>query len=367
MKNNKVIEVAIIGFGYRGQYLYKLLNNIPLYRVVAVADVTPLQVDELEVPYYSGENCLGKMLGKHKADLVVVASIWDTHFSYAMQILDNRCNVALEVKGALFNGEYEQIVESAKRNRRKVYFLENTVFDKSIMSVVEMCREGLFGEVLWAKGSYRHDLRDLFFSGDGNHWRAKYYRTRRGDIYPTHSIAPVAKAMEAANKECKFKSGGSFATAAKGASLFSGRDEKCTLGDVVTTIVATNNGGQIVLNHDTTLPRPKYLGYEIQGTKGVWCYERRHLCLDGLTPDEEWSSDEELVEKYKSELWQKYENEAMTYDAHHKGMDYVMLCSVAEDLLGVNSYPITNDDMIAWANITLHSELSIKDDCRVNL
>lgn len=365
MKNRDIIDVAVIGCGYRGQYLLKLLQLNKLYNVVAAADSNKIELEDSALPFYDGENCLGRMLGKHRPDLLVIASIWDTHCGYAVHALESGCNIALEVKGSIYKGEYERIVDAARRNRRKVFFLENTAFDLSVMSIVRMCGEGLFGEVMWARGSYRHDLRNLFFAaGEDEHWRRKYYKERYGDIYPTHSIAPIAMAMNAANGECKFKSIGSFATTAKGASLYSGKEEQCTLGDIVTTVIVTDKGGQIILTHDTTLPRPKSFEYEVQGTRGVWSYERRALCVEGLTEEEQWCSDSEFVEKYKHPLWVKYEGEAAQYDSHHKGMDYVMLCSVAEDLMGLSSYIIHNEQMIAWANISLSSDSSIRDNKR---
>lgn len=365
MKNRGIIDVAVLGCGYRGQYLLKLLHSNKLYNVVAAADSNRVELVDKELPFYDGENCLGRMLGKHHPDLIVIASVWDTHYAYAMHALNSGCNVALEVKGALYEGEYEQIVDAARRNRRRVFFLENTAFDLSVMSVVRMCGEGLLGEVLWARGAYRHDLRDLFFSQSENeHWRKKYYQERYGDIYPTHSIAPVIMAMNAANGECKFKSIGSFATGAVGASLFSGKDEKCTLGDIVTTVIVTDRGGQIILTHDTTLPRPKSFEYEVQGSLGVWSYERRALCIEGVGEAGEWCSDAEFVERYKDSLWVKYGVEAMEHDAHHSGMDYVMLCSVAEDLTAKSTYPISDEQMVAWANISLFSHNSIRDNKR---
>lgn len=364
---NKKIEVGVIGCGYRGKYLLKLLSAIDMYDIVAAADIVDVELEGMEhLQFYSGDNCLDELLSRHKLDLLVVASIWDTHSNYAITALQAGCNVALEVKGALFEGEYEAILDQANQSGKRVYFLENTVFDKAVMSVVNMCKEGVFGDVVWAKGSYRHDLRDLFFAKGDNHWRAKYYKEIGGDLYPTHSVAPVSLAM-GVNRGVGIRSIGSFSTAAKGVQLYNEEHTDCVVGDVVTTLITTDSGGVITLTHDTTLPRPKSLEYEIQGTRGVWRYEGRVLCIEGVTEVEKWVSDADLVEEYRSDLWLRYEGDAMVHDAHHSGMDYVMLCSMGEDMNGERDYEISDSDILFWTNISLWSRDSIVDNRRIYL
>lgn len=43
-----------------------------------------------------------------------------------------------------------------------------------------------------------------------------------------------------------------------------------TQGDVTVTQLETASGILVSLTHDTTLPRPRSLDLEIQGTKGIW-------------------------------------------------------------------------------------------------
>ena len=47
-------------------------------------------------------------------------------------------------------------------------------------------------------------------------------------------------------------------------------DVKVCMGDVIVTQLETEGGIIISLVHDTTLPRPRSLDFEIQGTKGIW-------------------------------------------------------------------------------------------------
>lgn len=54
-----------------------------------------------------------------------------------------------------------------------------------------------------------------------------------------------------------------------------------TQGDVTITQLETASGTLVSLTHDTTLPRPRSLDFEIQGTKGIWQGEQRRIYLEG--------------------------------------------------------------------------------------
>ena len=72
------------------------------------------------------------------------------------------------------------------------------------MAVLNMVREGLFGELLHCQGGYQHDLRNVKFNngkdpyGEGvefgskafseARWRTQHSVDRNGDLYPTHGI-----------------------------------------------------------------------------------------------------------------------------------------------------------------------------------
>lgn len=64
-----------------------------------------------------------------------------------------------------------------------------------------------------------------------------------------------------------------------------------TQGDVTVTQLETASGTLVSLTHDTTLPRPRSLDFEIQGTKGIWQGDQRRIYLEGKSPHETWEAD----------------------------------------------------------------------------
>ena len=381
------IRTAFIGLGYRGTYLLSLVNKIACYQVVAVAEPNPEMLSGLQdlfaagqslpVVYGQGEDDYRRMLETEGLDLVFVCSPWHFHHSHAITVLNAGCHLALEVKGSLFEGEYRQLWQVAEARALNIYPLENTVFMRSVMAVWQMVEKGVFGEIIHAQGAYRHDLRDILINaGEFSDaiWRIKYYETENADIYPTHGVAPVCLMLNI-NRGNEFKSLTSFATKAIGLKtkiidsfdvVPADLDKNYLLGDSITTIISTTSGARMTLLHETTLPRPRSLSYEIQGTKGAWNYDLKSIYIDGVSPREQWDPDEKYIAEHEHPFWVEWGSEALKNDVHHQGMDYIMLRVLAADFAGEERYPFSITDFETWANISIFSGRSIAEQKTIN-
>ena len=371
---NKV-SVAFIGMGYRGKQLFRLLRNIPFFQILAVADpgVEPSELPDISC-YNHGENSSLEMLKKHHPELVFIASPWQYHVQHALLCVEHGCHVALEVKGGLCLDEYAPLIESAERRGCHVYPLENTLFTRENLAVFNMVNEGLLGEIVFMRGGYRHDLRRLLLDDAGNIgnrektdsvWRGKYYLEENGDLYPTHGLAPLCM-IAGINRKDRIKYLTSFSSKSAGMlqrikELGGNTDVKVCMGDVIVTQLETEGGIIISLVHDTTLPRPRSLDFEIQGTKGIWQGDRRSIYIEGISPDEEWEDDRSYISNYNHFYWCRWGQEALKLDRHHSGMDYVMLKALEADLKNQILFPITLKDLALWTSITPWSKISIRE------
>lgn len=382
--SNAVMKTAIIGAGYRGRTLLGLLRGMPFFDVVAVAD--PVLEEGLSVDancaagaalcaglrvYSDGADDYRRMLADEHPELVFICSPFDCHIPQALDCLKAGCHVALEIRGGRQLGEYQPLMAGFPG---KVFPLENLMFRRDILAVREMVRAGLFGEIVSLRGGYRHDLRDELVDANGvlggdargkNHepWRGKLYTTENADIYPTHSIAPLCLIADVHS----LASVTSFASKAAGLRERIGDSAKVTMGDIVSTVARTADGTLITLTHDTTLPRPKSFGIEVQGTRGIWDEENHRIYVEGRSPFEEWEPDAAYVEEYLDPMWRSWGAEAVVADQHHGGMDYIMLKAVEEDLRGRSVYPATLADLALWTSITPLSAKSIAEGITVKL
>lgn len=115
------------------------------------------------------------------------------------------------------------------------------------------------------------------------------------------------------------------------------------------------------MTHDTTLPRPRSLDFEIQGTKGIWQGDCRRIYIEGNSPEETWETDAAYIERYEHRYWRQWGKDALAQDTHHRGMDYIMLKALEEDMKGGASYPATLHDLAFWTSVTPWSKTSIAE------
>ncbi|MDO4692367.1 MAG: Gfo/Idh/MocA family oxidoreductase [Porphyromonadaceae bacterium] len=362
------VRTAIIGLGYRGSYLLKLLQAIDLYEVVAIADPSALAALYPDVAVYnqSGED-YRRMLEEQNLNLVIIASPWHLQRQQAEDCLQAGAHIALEIKGGLHLEEYDEIIHLSRVKDLRVYPLENTLFMREVMALWQMVSAGVLGEIIHLRGGYRHDLRRLLLpaGGDREHWRAEYYHAINGDIYPTHGLAPLCLVAGVGRGDRPLRLTAT-ASKARGLEIYARENNQESLepiatGDIICTQIETERGMLISLTHDTTLPRPKSLDYEVQGTKGIWQGDVRRIYLEGISPSQTWESDASYIEQYRHPYWQLWGEEALSQDEHHQGMDYMMLRVLVADFIGQMSYPAGVEDLALWCRVTPLSAYSIAE------
>lgn len=372
---NDIIRTAFIGLGYRGMQLFNLLQRISGFRVVAFADPGKTDISLPRVKAYTrDETDYLHMLHEQNPQLVFVASPWKCHVEHAMRCLEQGADVALEIKGGLYVDEYLPLLKLAEQTGRKVYPLENTLFMREVMAMSCLVQAGALGDIVYMRGGYRHDLRHLLLDDNGtlgnrakteSVWRSRFYQEENGDLYPTHGLAPLCF-IAGIGRTDHLKSLTSFASRPAGLmqrirELNGNTDVKITLGDVVVTQMETEKGILLSLTHDTTLPRPRSLDFEIQGTKGIWQGDHRLIYIEGGSPYETWEPDNMYIRRYEHSYWQQWGETALEVDTHHKGMDYVMLKALEEDMRGGTPYPANLQDLALWTSVTPWSKTSIAE------
>jgi predicted dehydrogenase len=271
--------------------------------------------------------------------------------------------VATEVGGACSLDSLWQLVKTREETGVPCMMLENCCYGQPEMAVLRMVREGLFGELVHAEGGYRHDLRrEVSLGVENRHYRFRNYKSRNGELYPTHALGPIAKWLNI-NRGNRFVSLVSVASKAAGISAWAKEHlqedhsarEPFACGDVVTTILKTAKGETVTLFHDTSLPRPYSRCNVLQGTKGIYAEDCKGYYLDGTK--EEWSSMADMYAKYDHPLWVRYKKEGVK--AGHGGMDYLVMRAFLEAVKAGTDTPIDVYDTAAWMAVTCLSEASV--------
>ncbi len=388
------IGLGFIGTGLRGQDHVgeALLRND--CEVVAIADPDPRMVADClkriqsanqprPAVYDQGDFDYLRLLEDKNVDAVVIASPWEWHSQQAIAAMKAGKYVATEVCGGFSLDECWQLVNTHEATGAHLMFLENVCYRRDVMAVLQMVRQGLFGELLHLEGGYQHNLRGVKFN-DGvtpydsgvefgakgfseAKWRTKHSVYRNGDLYPTHGFGPLAM-MTNINRGNRILYLTSTASKTRGLHEYIVNHPKggpnhpnaavqFNLGDVVTTILKTANGETMLLSHDTGLPRPYSLGFRVQGTKGIWMDVNKSLLLEGQTKPYVWEEAQAWLDRYDHPLWRRYGNEAQ--GAGHGGMDYFVFQHFVECAKQNIAPQIDVYDAATWLAITPLSEASI--------
>jgi len=275
------------------------------------------------------------------------------------------------------------LVNTSERTGRRCMIMENVCYRRDVMAVLNMVRQGLFGELLHCQGGYQHDLRHVKFNdgkqpygggvefGESGYseakWRTQHSIDRNGDLYPTHGLGPVSTMLDI-NRGNRMVHLTSTATQSRGLHKYivekGGEDHpnanvKFKLGDIVTTVIKCANGQTIMLSHDTNSPRPYSLNFRVQGTKGIWMKDNNSIYIEGASPEEHrWEPDEEYLKQYDHPLWKRFEDQAV--GSGHGGMDFFILRAFVESLKRDVSPPIDVYDAVSMSVICPLSEKSIR-------
>jgi hypothetical protein len=137
---------------------------------------------------------------------------------------------------------------------------------------------------------------------------------------------------------------------------------KFKLGDVVTTTLRCENGETVILQHDTSLPRPYSLGFRVQGTEGLWMDVNKSIYVEGRGEHDEWEDAQTYYDQYDHPLWRRYAGDAA--GAGHGGMDWFVVNAFVEAVKAGDPMPIDIFDAVAWSAITPLSEQSIAEGYR---
>jgi hypothetical protein len=237
------VWIAVLGTGLRAQDHLNLLlrrSDVDLVAICDVDDRMLMMAKEIITKHgrkmpqiYTGDPYAWKrLLEKEKPDAVLVVTPWEWHKPMILGALEAGIKyVGTEVILGITLQDHWDVVKAAEKYNAYVMMLENVCYRRDVMAVLNMVRQGLFGELIHLQGGYQHDLREVKFN-DGVHpyghgvefgekaftearWRTNHSVHRNGDLYPTHGIGPIANYINI-NRGNRFLSLCSFSSKSRG-------------------------------------------------------------------------------------------------------------------------------------------------------
>ncbi|MDR3146510.1 MAG: Gfo/Idh/MocA family oxidoreductase [Treponema sp.] len=372
----ETINIGIIGLGNRGRSLMEtcILPRREV-KVAAVCDVYEDRRMEAAAiveragqprPFISGD--YKAVIGLAGLDAVLISTGWTPHVEIACAAMKAGLYTAVEVAGAFSIDDCWRLVHIYEETGAQCMFLENCCFGRYELMVLNMVRQGIFGEIVHCAGGYRHDLRmELADSPKNRHYRLDEYLHRNCENYPTHELGPIAEVLDINRGNRMLKLNAVASKAAGLGNVVSGRGGgeavRIAQGDIVTTVITCARGETIVLTLDTTLPRSYSRGFEVRGTRGMFFEDTRSVFLDSEHRAFEfngkglWGNADSYFEKYEHPIWKQYIKEGV--QGGHDGMDWLEFSAFFKAVREGSPVPIDVYDMASWMSITPLSEDSV--------
>ena len=384
----ETVRIGIVGLGMRGGSAVDRLSYVPDCQITALCDIEQDRVTRsaerliakgiADVQTYGGEAESWRGLCESpEVDLVYICTDWKNHVPIALYAMECGKHVAIEVPAATTLDEIWDLINMSEKTRRHCMMLENCVYDFFEMSTLAMAQEGVFGEVIHVEGAYHHCL-DPYWDEYWESWRLEYNKEHRGDVYPTHGIGPVCQVL-GIHRGDRMKTLVSMDTKPfNGPKIYELKNgvpcPEFKNADQTSTLIRTEKGKTMLIQHDVMTPRPYDRLYQVVGTDGyAGKYPIQLYCLRENASLEE-GYDALGIEKIYSgealkELQQKYPNPLMNPEfvelaqsvGGHGGMDFIMDYRLVYCLH--NGLPLDMDvyDLAEWCCISDLSRLSLEN------
>lgn len=386
-----VVRVGFIGLGMRGPGAVSRFTYIEGTDIKALCDIYPDRVERCQktlekagrprAAAYSGSEVAWKQLcERDDIDLVYIATDWKNHAEMALYAMEKGKHVAIEVPGAMTLKEIWALIDMSEKTRKHCMMLENCVYDFFELTTLNMAQHGVFGEILHTEGSYIHNLED-FWSAYTNNWRLDYNEKHRGDVYPTHGLGPACQLLDIHRGD---KMNYLVAVDTKPVNgpavvkkLFNRESPDFKNGDHTLTLIRTEKGKTIHIQHNVVTPRPYSRMYQLTGTDGFankypiegYCLRPSQVSSDVTPNHEDLNSHgfvskeikDALMLKYKHRIHKELEETAKKVGGHG-GMDFIMDYRLIYCLR--NGLPLDMDvyDLAEWSCLAELTALSLENN-----
>lgn len=384
------VRVGLIGVGSRGSGTLQRLASIEGVEIKAVCDLLPGNVqaaiksisDSKHKPatYSGGEEEWKKVCDRNDIDLIYIATPWDLHAPVAIRAMRNDKHVYTELPVATSIDDCWAVVETSEQTRKHCFMGCGSCHDGKNAAVLNMARQGFFGELVHGEGHYIHDrvsgyegrwVRDKDGWYGYRPWRLKENIDRNGNLYPQHGLGPVAQLMDLNYGDqmdyMVSVSGNDFSMGAKMKEIaaqdayFEPYVGLKFRGNMNTTIIRTHKGRTIMLQHDISTPRPGERFKMISGTKGMY-----NASPSAIAIGEEWLSPDEydaLMKKYTPAITEVFNEKLERAGGPRGNRSYEKVTASDWRLIDClrNGLPLEMDvyDAALWTSITPLSEWSV--------
>ena len=380
------VRMGIIGVGNRGTHHAGTIIRVSDVEIKAIADVSEDRLGRVKKKlansghnpkYYAGsENEWKKLCERKDLDLILITTPTYLHADMAVYAMEQGKHVITEVPAAVSIKECWEMVKTSEKTKKHCMMMENYSYMPFHITTLNMAKQGFFGEIVHGDGAYNTSKMGNNFrkSMYWNMWWLKMYGARKGNIYPTHGLGPIAQMMNV-NRGDRFDflvsvESKDFMMEAKAKELakkdpffeqFAKMDFR---GNMSSMLIKTVGGRTLNIQHDATSPSPHNLIHGVYGTKGSVLYDPApHRICTGNSRWADKKTYDKLMTEYKPGLLKQFDEFrtglGKTISSGHGGSDLINVWHIIDCLR--NGLPLDQDvyDAAAFSSVVQLSEWSV--------
>ena len=390
------LRIGFVGVGARGACLLRILLELQNVEIRALCDIREDRVTRAQrwvtaagqrepEGYTRSETDFKRLCQQNDIDLVITATPWRWHVPVCVAALEAGKHAATEVPAALTLDECWQLVETTEQSGRHCMMLEQYCYFRKAMAVLNMVRQGVFGELLHLEGRVQENWISEnwhLFSSDGTmEWCGEYLAQHNGSLYPTHGFGPMAiwaninrgdRLDHLVSLSSKGLSLGQYASKSFGSDHPLAK-RTYDQGDANITLLRSANGVSFTLYFGGLSPQPWSPEHKVQGTLGSCIgdmsdygseatdWMQAKVYQQGKHQNGRWGSYWDYVDEYDHPLWKTLGDEAGQYRSMDwsGAYDYLMLHELTTALRTNAAPPMDVYDAATWSALSELSQRSV--------
>jgi hypothetical protein len=390
----KIVKIGFVGVGRRGSNLLKILLELKGVQIKALCDIRKDRVTRAQrwvteagqaepSEYSRGEHDFERLCESEDLDLVITATPWRWHVPVCVAALKAGKNAATEVPAAVTVDECWQLVDTSEKHKKHCMMLENYCYFRKTMTILNMIRQGVFGELLHCEGRSQENWVNEnwhIFNSDGTMgWLGEHLSRRNGNLYPTHGFGPMG-IWANINRGDRLDHLVSTSSKARAIKLYAeksfGKDHPLAKkdykqGDANITLIRSVNGVSFTLYFGGQSPQPWSPEHKVQGTLGACIgdmFDYRQQDTNWIQAKvfekgmgSRWGNYWDYVEKYDHPLWKALGSKAnpQRQKDWSGAYDYLMLYQLTSAIRNNTAPPMNVYDAATWSAISELSERSV--------
>ncbi len=133
---------------------------------------------------------LVQMLEKEKLDIIDICTPPQTHVALALQALEHECHVLLEKPMAVKSTDCDQMIDAAKKHKKKICVVHNMLFNPPLPKARELVSSGAIGKFMGMRLFMSDPKEDMIMKKD--HWIHKLPGGLIGETGPHAAYTSLA-------------------------------------------------------------------------------------------------------------------------------------------------------------------------------